>query len=128
MMDIVQLPFLGNLFQLPLLPTVLSFLAIYFGYLVYYHRDGSAIGTTPRPELYTVGSPIPLLGNLLEAVRSGKMRDRQLEFWSKERHKMMKKQGGSKVMTVTVPFLRVIDATTRKLLIRIPLPVKYGPC
>ena len=50
-----------------------------FLYLVYQHRDGRAIGTKPRPDLDTVAGGVPLLGNMLQMIKSV---ETQLEWWT----------------------------------------------
>lgn len=56
----------------------------YFLYLVYQHRDGRALGTKPRPDLDTVAGGVPLLGNMLQMIKSV---ETQLEWWTALRRK-----------------------------------------
>lgn len=109
------------LVQLLLLSVPVSFAV--FVLAVLSHADGRAYGASrARPDLEVVPGAWPLLGNLLQVAKTG---DRQLEGeWSRstpqreadsftEWVRMRRAQKDqSKNLTVSIPFIRIIDCTS----------------
>ncbi|KAL8276743.1 hypothetical protein RQP46_010852 [Phenoliferia psychrophenolica] len=81
-----------------------SVLAVCLAYLAVSFRDGRAIGTVARPDLYTVAG-VPLLGNLFHLLKHG---DRHMEMFADFR-KSNRQEG--KILSVTIPGRRLIDIT-----------------
>lgn len=100
----------------------LAGLAVLVFAMIYHYRDGRAIGTHARPDLETLPGGIPLLGHLYLVLKSSAKgsdpaglspRDRQVEWWSHQRSQQKDK---SKTLTISLPFLRVIDGTQPDLI------------
>lgn len=87
-----------------------------FGIVLYHHRDGRALGTTSRPDLYLVPGGWPLLGHLLQVLTSKEgqigLRDRQNEWWTMQRENA-KMKGIDRPLSITFPFLRILDSSDR---------------
>lgn len=124
---------------------VASISAFYFIFLLIKYRDGRAIGTSARPDLDTVlglySFPItadfpaeltlsvwasrlagvPLLGNISRLLKQG---HRQMEFWTALRaNQSADAKSAGKVLSLTVPGHRIIDATRPD--VRFPSPIYF---
>ncbi|GAA5902147.1 hypothetical protein JCM8208_002488 [Rhodotorula glutinis] len=80
--------------------------------IAYHYRDGRAIGTRPRPDLFQVpGKRYPLLGDLLTMVKhQDRALDRFLEVRRKHGHELVKDR--SRAVSMTVPFRRMIEVSS----------------
>ncbi|GAA6032201.1 hypothetical protein JCM8097_007122 [Rhodosporidiobolus ruineniae] len=79
--------------------------------LLFKYRDGRAIGTRPRPDLYTVpGQQIPLLGDLVTMVKNqNRALERFLEIHRNHADELAKDP--SRAVSMTAPGRRMIEVS-----------------
>ncbi|ORY63681.1 putative cytochrome P450 monooxygenase [Leucosporidium creatinivorum] len=92
---------------LPSTSVLVAFLAVYFAYLVFTHRN-CALGTNERPDLETRPG-YPIIGNLLEFRAHG---DRIVNLWIWGREQ----KTTNKPLSFTVPGKRFIDVSKPELI------------
>ncbi|GAA6057630.1 hypothetical protein JCM3770_005004 [Rhodotorula araucariae] len=75
------------------------------------YRDGHAIGTRSRPDLFAIpGQQIPLLGDLWSMVQNqDRILDRFVEL--RKSHAVQLKKDPSRAVSLTVPFRRMIEVS-----------------
>ncbi|KAM0756345.1 putative cytochrome P450 monooxygenase [Meredithblackwellia eburnea MCA 4105] len=91
-----------------LLTAFAAFALSYFLYQLYKHRSGNAIGTNPRPDLYSIPGGVPLLGDVIFV---SKRADRYLEALGDIKKHRQEANMEHKAVSLTLPGHRMIDIT-----------------